>query len=229
MSRLHIGIVSEGNTDQAVLEGLLLHIVKEHQFIFNSLQPEQGETEGFGIRGGGWKGVARWCETIPQKGGLTTYLSTGSSLDLLIIQIDGDVVREADSLEYNGENTVIEISLALEKWLKSLLNEDALPDGSLFVITVDSLESWALAAFIAEKGLDVTAIEPIELVNNPASVLIRNPYKLLKTKDGAPFKNRRYYEKNVVPLIIKHWEFVKQHCIQAAKFDQAITGWLAAM
>jgi hypothetical protein len=89
----NIGIVCEGPTDYVLLKGIVDQITGEdNQYVL--LQPEDNLT---GEYGNGWKGVWKWCadhveilekfmkDIIPQ-------------LDLIIIQMDGDVARKRGTL-----------------------------------------------------------------------------------------------------------------------------------
>ena len=90
-----IGIVGEDPVDQMVLRAVINKITGESH-IYRNIQPEQDMRGEFG---NGWKGVYRWCETnadlIPA---LFSGLSPG--LDLLIVQMDGDVARKEKSVSF---------------------------------------------------------------------------------------------------------------------------------
>ena len=86
---MNIGIVCEGPTDYILLKAITDHITKEENH-FNALQPEQ---DLCGRYGNGWKGVWKWCtDNAEQKEKLMKEISPG--LDLLIVQMDGDVSRK---------------------------------------------------------------------------------------------------------------------------------------
>ncbi len=84
-----IGIVGEGPIDQMVLKAAINRITGERH-IYRNIQPEQDMRGEFG---NGWKGVYRWCETsaelIP-----ALFSAISPALDLLIVQMDGDVGRK---------------------------------------------------------------------------------------------------------------------------------------
>lgn len=96
-----IGIVGEGPIDQMVLKAVVNRITNESN-IFRFIQPEQDMRGEFG---NGWKGVYRWCEKnaemIP-----ALFSKLTPALDLLIIQMDGDVARKEKEVHCHCEKTV---------------------------------------------------------------------------------------------------------------------------
>ena len=96
-----IGIVGEGPIDQMVLKAAINRITGESH-IYRNIQPEQ---DMLGEFGNGWKGVYRWCETnaelIP-----ALFSAISPALDLLIIQMDGDVARKEKEVHCRCESTI---------------------------------------------------------------------------------------------------------------------------
>lgn len=88
----NIGIVCEGPTDYIILKGVIDKITGE-QNTYVMLQPEANLIGQFG---NGWKGVWKWCH---DNAGIRTQLmqSVQPVLDLLIVQMDGDVSRKEKS------------------------------------------------------------------------------------------------------------------------------------
>ena len=95
-----IGIVGEGPIDQMVLKTAINRITGE-KHIYRNIQPEQDMR---GEYGNGWKGVLRWCETnaalIP-----ALFTEITPALDLLVIQMDGDVARKEKEVHCHCGNT----------------------------------------------------------------------------------------------------------------------------
>lgn len=100
-----IGIISEGPTDQMVLKTAINTITGENN-TYRMIQPEQNMQGEFG---NGWKGVYRWCE---KNAGLIPALFTDISpgMDLLIIQMDGDVARKEKEVHCFCDNALCEIT-----------------------------------------------------------------------------------------------------------------------
>lgn len=85
----NIGIVCEGPTDCVVLEQVIDKITGEDNQYFH-LQPEDDLTGKFG---NGWKGVWKW--SIDHARILEQIMKDITpQLDLLVIQMDGDVARK---------------------------------------------------------------------------------------------------------------------------------------
>ena len=122
--KYNIGIVCEGPTDFIVLKKVIDHITGEAN-TYVQLQPESDLT---GKYGNGWKGVWKWCHDnakIRKK----LMLEVEPVLNLLVIQMDGDVSRreksshcwcECTECEYKGIRNPLECDVGKE-------NRDACP------------------------------------------------------------------------------------------------------
>ncbi|WP_407272815.1 hypothetical protein [Radiobacillus sp. PE A8.2] len=218
MSKYQIGIVSEGPRDFEMLQSLITHIVGDEVRCL-PLQPDLSATSGFGSYGAGWHGVRDWCKTIGQHGGLEVFIGDGMELDLLIIQLDGDVAREQEVNCYKTCPPAQETVNELENWIKSLLNV-RIPDKVVFTIPMDNLESWILAAYHADHALPLSQFE---CITKPDYLLLEEPYKLLKKKSNKkPSKTAVKYRDTLIPLVIRQWGAVVQLCTQAEVFNNNI-------
>ena len=95
-----IGIVSEGPTDYLVLKAVIDKITgEENRYL--SLQPEP---DMLGRYGNGWKGVWRWCKETESIGMLMQEVQP--SIDAIVIQMDGDVVRKEKEVHCLCETTI---------------------------------------------------------------------------------------------------------------------------
>ena len=152
----NIGIVCEGPTDYTILKEVIDHITGESND-YVQLQPEADLT---GAYGNGWKGVWKWCrDNAACKEKLMRAVEP--SLDLLIIQMDGEYKGkyhplECDSKKEIRESCPIVLPCAEHKTsvnayirhLEQLIIEE-LQDMSdtCIVIPCDSTESWIVAAY----------------------------------------------------------------------------------
>lgn len=121
MSNLaRIGLVTEGPTDQILLEAALRAILQPREFVLTRLQPE--ESAAFGAIGAGWAGVYRWCRQAAKRGGGTLRDDSllYAQFDLVVLQIDADVAGASYS---DG-------SIALEAGVKLLPCEQPCPPPS---------------------------------------------------------------------------------------------------
>ena len=98
--RKRIGIASEGPTDILVLKKVIDKITGED----NQYLPLQPEPDMMGRYGNGWKGVWKWCkETAP----LNVLMdSIQPQIDMIVIQMDGDVVRKEKEVHCWCESTI---------------------------------------------------------------------------------------------------------------------------
>lgn len=97
----NIGIVCEGPTDYIILKEIVDTITGENNYYVQS-QPEPDLT---GIYGNGWKGVWKWCKDnadIQDK----IMRDIEPALDILIVQMDGDVSRKEKAAHCWCESTV---------------------------------------------------------------------------------------------------------------------------
>lgn len=99
----NIGIVCEGPTDYIVLKEIVDKITDEDNY-YVQLQPD---TDLTGKYGNGWKGVWKWCA---DNASIKEKLMKGiePALDILIIQMDGDVSRKEKAVHCLCESTVCE-------------------------------------------------------------------------------------------------------------------------
>lgn len=104
----NIGIVCEGPTDYTILKEVIDHITGESND-YVQLQPEADLT---GAYGNGWKGVWKWCrDNAACKEKLMRAVEP--SLDLLIIQMDGDVSRKLHIAYVMPQNVNIKANIIL--------------------------------------------------------------------------------------------------------------------
>lgn len=94
-----IGIVCEGPRDFDMLTQVIMRFMNE-EYLFLPIQPDQ---DIISPHGAGWKGVLRWCAEY--KDSLPEYFSgIDPQIDLLVIQIDGDVPRCEHEIYCNAVN-----------------------------------------------------------------------------------------------------------------------------
>lgn len=99
----NIGIVCEGPTDYIVLKEIVDKITAESNY-YVQLQPEPDLMGGYG---NGWKGVWKWCiDHAAMKEKLMKDIEP--ALDILIIQMDGDVSRKEKAAHCCCESTICE-------------------------------------------------------------------------------------------------------------------------
>ena len=91
MSEYRIGLITEGVTDQYIIERIVRTLLPSKRFIFIHLSPTETEIKNQKKQDGfGWGGVYRVCKQLQDK--LEIAKMTNSIFDLIIIHIDGDVM-----------------------------------------------------------------------------------------------------------------------------------------
>ena len=231
-----VGFVCEGPRDSELLKSVIGHILDE-DITPLYLQPEQSLV---GENGNGWKGVWSWCV---KNGAIIDQYMQGASLkvDLLIIQMDGDVARKerevhcscycaecASSghvfpLKCQMENCPVRIpcvhhpaSIAgyaehLQNLLQSCFTGEYTP---VIVIPCDSTDAWIVAA--------CDNIENVEAVSDPWTNIISKGKEYHGIRVPGHNKTKVVYGK-LIPFVCSNWERVTRCCPQAAEFDRLIS------
>ena len=231
-----IGFVCEGPRDSDMLEAIIRHILNE-DITPLYLQPEPTLT---GENGNGWKGVWSWChkngETLDQ------YMNGAiPKIDMIIIQMDGDVFRKekevhcvcnSDKCESSGEVFPLEceanncpvvipcthhadgIDSCVEFLGDLILSNFPGEYVPLCIIPCDSTDTWIVAAYDDFDGP--------ELIPDPWNSIIsrRNDYHGIRVPGHK--KTKIVYDK-FIPHVCENWEIVKERCSQAAYFDHIIS------
>lgn len=138
---MDIGIISEGVTDQIIIEAIVQGHLENKDIILEPLQPKKGED-------GGWSRVVEYCkskdfkESFPFRDGFT------------IIHIDCDVFKGNELPEdckwpLDGLGTQETCVMVRSKLLQLIgLNaDDEISVNIVFAIAVDSIECWLLPLY----------------------------------------------------------------------------------
>lgn len=81
------GLISEGITDQIVIENILIGLLNDDDFSVDPLQPARDATdEDLATSHGNWHKVFEYCQTQRFKDAVL-------NMDYVIIQIDADVFK----------------------------------------------------------------------------------------------------------------------------------------
>ena len=234
----NIGIVCEGPTDYIILKELINQITgEENQYM--QLQPEDNLT---GEYGNGWKGVWKWC--TDHAGILKLFMKDVTpQLDLLVVQMDGDVSRKEKEVHCLCDTTTCELKgtknpLVCER-LKNqkcpvelpCIAHDALPEGYIAHLTIlvlswlgqkkdvcvvipcDSTDTWVAAVY--------DKLENVERIEDPWKSIIS------KGKDYHDIripghKKRLSVYRQFASGVCSSWEDVKNLCISARKFESRL-------
>lgn len=244
----NIGIVCEGPTDYLILKEIVDQITGENNY-YVLLQPEPDLT---GRYGNGWKGVWKWCvDHASIKEQLMKDIEP--ILDLLIIQMDGDVSRkekaahcwcESTDCGYKGVFNPIECDVkkdTREKCpviLPCVEHEESAEgymehlENLIRMLLNDDLSSTCIVipcdsieAWIVAAYDEDEKAEEIE--DSWISVISKKKYyhdiKISGTK-----KRKRIYEQFAV-VVCSNWEKVTELCLSAKRFEAQIAFFLGGL
>ncbi len=144
---MDFGIISEGPTDQLVLENILFGFFEDKNLLVNPLQPKPGEA-------GNWDKVFKYCASKDFEDALTSDFR----VDFLIIQVDTDFMRRQEvPAAYRFDTSSLstsEVAAAMRNKLIEIIGADLYQqhaDRIIFAIAVDSIECWFLPIYFPNK------------------------------------------------------------------------------
>lgn len=237
---MNIGIVCEGPTDYFILKEVVDEITKSNNY-YVQLQPESNL---LGEYGNGWKGVWKWCnDNGIKKQKLMKDIEP--SLDILIIQMDGDVSRKEkishcwcksnkcllkkqnNPLECDGKKEIRDIcpiilpcvdhEISVNAYIEHLKNLISmwLPDLEGICIVIPCDSTEAWVVAAYDKREDA------EKINDPWTEVIakkKNYHNIRihgKQKKMATFKI-------FAQVVGQNWNSVTELCISAKQFERDI-------
>jgi hypothetical protein len=218
-----IDFVTEGLTDQTVLQGLVERWLGGEDFTPNRIQPPSSAyAEGLDSNlSEGWKGVLAWCAGKRTDGPAGRDEALRQA-DCLIIHIDADVATDPVFLAPPFNGLCPPASHAAD-WVRQNLKTalgGMLPANVVLCVPAQDLETWVLTALHPEIA-DVHA--PIECRPEPGALLIqRKPYRLIRRNDGRLRKDVSKY-RTALPEIVAGWpnctEGDEPRCPEAVRFE----------
>lgn len=142
---MDIGIISEGITDQIIIEAIIQGYLDNKDISLDPLQPKKNQP-------GGWPLVFEYVkskdfqESLPYNDGIT------------IIQIDCDVLKGAEipdeiRMEFNNLNNLEIYDMVKNKFIEFIGLEiyEKCSDKIIFAITIDVIECWFLPLYFPTK------------------------------------------------------------------------------
>ncbi len=218
-----VAIACEGPADRIIIMAILDNYFDDDYEPIHVQPPRTCIGGDAGGLGGGWKGVRTWCRQ-EAAAGLPAVLRNA---DLLIIQVDADVSREA---ELNCSRPCPPPSAGADEvraLLLAWLGVSSVPRKVVLCVPSMASESWALVAlFPASPAALPCAPPPAGLCvecNTAVKQTLRVLGKTLRPKlvvsQGGRLKNQsRGYEAQQ-DKIAQGWPTVVGVCTQAARFD----------
>ena len=159
-----IGIAAEGPTDYLVLKTVIDTITGENNR-FLALQPEP---DMMGRYGNGWKGVWKWCKENSSLEKIMDEIQP--KIDVIIIQMDGDVVRkekevhcQCDSTDCEEKGKVFPLYCQKEKEVLCT-SVSYLADGIEAELTEEEEELLSVFNSLGSAALKKVAIDQMKLL-----------------------------------------------------------------
>lgn len=216
----NIGIVCEGPTDYIILKGIVDQITGEdNQYI--QLQPEDDLT---GEYGNGWKGVWKWC--TDHVGILEKFMKDiEPQLDMIIVQMDGDVARKEKEVHCQCGTTVCESKGKVNPLECMRLKSSDCPIELPCMSHEVSVEGYIghlttlIASWLNQKN-GICIVIPCDSTDPWANIISKG-----KAYHGIRIpghKKRLLVYRQFVAKVCNSWEEVKNLCISAARFEEEI-------
>jgi hypothetical protein len=221
-----IYFVTEGVTDQIVLEALIAHWLGDADFLSNRIQPPSSDyAEPFETQlSQGWRGVLAWCSAVSES--LRVSRDTVlSKADILVVHVDGDVARDNGFSvpAFSADIPPVEaLCDHVRRRIAELFGGD-LPANVVVCVPALDLEAWLVAGLHPEVADEH---EPIECFDNPAQLLLgRAPHRMIRMKDGRFRKVTERY-KDAVDAFLASWAECVARAPQAGVFEAHTRGLL---
>ena len=218
---LRIAAAVEGPTDAIVLEAILKALLRDADFVFQTLQPEG--SAAFGSTGVGWVGVYRWSrQSASEGGGSVSGCSALSNHDLLIVHVDADVagrtyasgnIQDAPRQDLPCEAPCpppCETTNALRAVVLNWLGEHECPPQVVLCTPSKSIEAWVLAAIWPEGN--VVRQDDWECRPNPEGQFTALPMHLRFRKRPDDYRRKQGDIKQA-------WPQVSARLTEAVRFE----------
>lgn len=218
-----IYFVTEGLTDQIVIESLVTRWLGSEEFLPRHIQPPSSAyADDLNTNlSDGWKGVLAWCAG-KRAGSAAGRDEALAQADCLIIHIDADVATDSDFKDpaFSGPCPPARNACAwIHDHLTSLFGGN-LPPNVVLCVPSQDLEAWVLCALHPDVA---DLYRPIECRVEPGALLVqRNPYRLVRRKNGALKKEPGKY-RNSLRAIVTGWtnctDGGSPRCPEAVRFE----------
>jgi len=146
---ISFGLITEGLTDQIVIENILAGYFKSLDLDVEPLQPERDKDNQNKSKYGGWTLVFDYCKS-------KDFRESFQFIDYIIIQIDTDVSEDYNIAhqDENGEFTPQQLIAKVIEKFRDGIGEDFYNTNQqkiIFAISVHSIECWLLPLYYTDK------------------------------------------------------------------------------
>ncbi len=250
---MRVGIIAEGSTDIEVIENLVELIYPGCEF--RHIQPDISAVARTTYNG--WKGVWQWC--IKESAFFHKELNKipESKIDIYIIHLDGDTVREKNLHCVDPENcSCQEHHITSAAYCSKsegqcpLKIDNVFLDSTIFnkfTFLTTKIQNWLDSSILSNvifclpfdsteswivAAFDKGAYENPESIIKPADTIIGHaPYyhdHRVNRKDGKLVKKLPLYQNFLVPELCRQWGYVTSVCQTAKSFDSDVKYRLAS-
>lgn len=198
---ISFGLITEGLTDQIVIENILAGFFNSPNIEVTPLQPKRNKDNQNKSQYGGWTLVFDYCHS-------KKFQESFRFLDYIIIQIDTDVSEDYNIAhqDENGEFTPQQLIAKVIEKFRSAIGEDFYNTNQqkiLFAISVHSLECWLLPLYYTDKKKQAKVKNCLDTLNLPLA-------KKHKFTIDPNAKNPEYYREISKPyrqhkVLMKHY------------------------
>lgn len=210
---IRIGLVAEGVTDRVVIEAAIESMLGDRPYILKLLQPESSAFHA-GPFGGGWKGVSAWCGLVRERNGNLAGDIVLDTNDIVILHLDADVADEDEPAKGLPCSRPCPPSSATTDPLRVVflgwLNEQDLPDRTVFCTPSKSTEAWVMEALFPH---DPEWKKKRECLTKPEVRLGQQPQKQRIRKSEVDY--RRHSTR-----LSAEWPRVARTLSEAGRFDR---------
>ena len=199
---MEFAIISEGITDQIVIEAIIQGYLGNRDIILDPLQPKKGAP-------GGWNRVIDYCKS-------KDFEQSIPYVDYIIIHIDCDVLKSekipADCImPLNGLSSADIFEMVKEK-IKEFISIQVFKQCKnkiVFAIAIDSIECWFLPIYYPSKPATGNKTSGCIKTLNPALLKEEGFYIDEKRPEDYRVIAKYYRKKNTVELCYKMNESFK--------------------
>ena len=198
----NFGLITEGLTDQIVIESILAGYFTNPDIDIRPLQPERDkDDENKSHNYGGWSQVFAYCES-------NNFKEAFQFIDYIIIQIDTDVSENYNiaKQDENGEFTPQQLIAKVIEKFRDGIGEDFYNTNQqkiIFAISVHSIECWLLPLYYTDKQKKAKYKNCLNTLNDELS----KQHKFTIDKNA---KNPEYY-REIAKQYGKHKVLMKHY------------------
>jgi hypothetical protein len=198
---ISFGLITEGLTDQIVIEKILAGYFKSLDLDVEPLQPERDKDNQNKSKYGGWTLVFDYCKS-------KDFRESFQLIDYIIIQIDTDVSKDYNIAhqDENGEFTPQQLIAKVIDKFRDGIGEDFYNTNKqkiIFAISVHSIECWLLPLYFTDKQKKAKYKNCLNTLNDELS----KQHKFTIDKNA---KNPEYY-REIAKQYGKHKVLMKHY------------------